>query len=156
MKNADVARKFYESFQKKDAQAMAACYADDVVFSDPVFPELKGNDARDMWRMLCVTGKDLKIEFSLIGAENLAPHDIRVRWDAYYLFSKTGRKVHNVVSATLTFKDGKIIRHKDEFSFWHWSRQALGPAGLLLGWTPVMLKKVRAGAAESLKKFQSK
>jgi ketosteroid isomerase-like protein len=27
--------RFYEAFQKRDGEATGACYADDVVFSDP-------------------------------------------------------------------------------------------------------------------------
>ena len=41
---------------------------------------------------------------------------------------------------------GKIVRHIDRFDFWRWSRMALGPAGLLLGWTPLLHKKVQAKA----------
>ena len=43
---------FYEAFQRLDAEAMAACYTDDVLFSDPVFGELRGRNVGDMWRML--------------------------------------------------------------------------------------------------------
>ena len=35
---------------------MADCYHPDVHFSDPVFPSLKGDEARGMWRMLCERG----------------------------------------------------------------------------------------------------
>jgi len=49
--NALITR-FYQAFQRLDADAMAACYTDDVVFSDPAFGELRGRDAGDMWRML--------------------------------------------------------------------------------------------------------
>jgi len=35
--NAALIQRFYEAFQRSDAEAMAACYAPDVQFSDPVF-----------------------------------------------------------------------------------------------------------------------
>ena len=44
--------RFYQAFQQLDAETMAQCYTEDVLFSDPVFGELRGQDARDMWRML--------------------------------------------------------------------------------------------------------
>ncbi len=50
--------RFYQAFQRLDAEAMAACYTDDVVFSDPAFGELHGRDASDMWRMLTTRAKD--------------------------------------------------------------------------------------------------
>ena len=36
------------------------------------------------------------------------------------------------------------------FTFWKWSRQALGTPGLLLGWSPILKKKVRAQSAQLL------
>jgi len=45
-------REFYRAFAARDAEAMGRCYHADVAFSDPVFPMLRGEDARDMWRML--------------------------------------------------------------------------------------------------------
>jgi hypothetical protein len=41
--NALITR-FYQAFQRLDAEAMSACYTDDVVFSDPAFGELRGRD----------------------------------------------------------------------------------------------------------------
>ena len=41
---------------------MAACYAPDVQFSDPVFPDLRGREAGAMWQMLTEAPGDLRIE----------------------------------------------------------------------------------------------
>ncbi|MCI0751446.1 MAG: hypothetical protein L0Y35_06375, partial [Flammeovirgaceae bacterium] len=70
-------------------------------------------------------------------------------------FSRTGRFVHNRIHAKFVFRDGKIIRHKDSFDFWRWASQALGPVGLLLGWTPMIKSKVRSTARGSLTKFMN-
>ena len=59
---------FYDAFSRCDAEAMAACYHDDVRFSDPVFTDLRGESAGNMWRMLCGRATDLKVE-----ASNIAP-----------------------------------------------------------------------------------
>jgi hypothetical protein len=37
--------------------------------------------------------------------------------------------------------------------YYRWARQALGPAGLLLGWTPLLRSRVRRRARASLGKF---
>jgi hypothetical protein len=71
---------------------------------------------------------------------------------ALYLFG-TGRKVHNVIHSTFGFSQGKIIRQEDKFSFWSWSRMALGTPGLLLGWSPYLLNVVRKKARRSLERF---
>lgn len=59
---------FYTAFQKKDATTMISCYHRDIIFWDPAFGELKGEDATAMWRMLCGNATDLRIEFSAINA----------------------------------------------------------------------------------------
>lgn len=146
------AQEFYEAFAVKNPERMAACYHPEVQFSDPVFSELKGKDAGDMWRMLCRQSKDLKIDFKILSSsEDYA----RVLWNAYYHFSKSGKKVHNIIEAEMTLKDGKIIKHRDRFDFWRWSRQAMGWVGMLLGWSPFLRKKVQNQALAALRKFQS-
>ena len=64
--------------------------------------------------------------------------------------------MHNIIDAEFEFKDGKIFRHDDQFDFWRWSRQALGPAGLLLGWTPILRNKVQKTARKGLEDFIAK
>ena len=39
---------FYTAFARKDADAMNALYAADVHFYDPVFQDLRGDEARSM------------------------------------------------------------------------------------------------------------
>lgn len=151
--NAQLIETFYRSFQKRDAEAMAACYHKDIVFSDPVFPNLEGERAPSMWRMLCARGKDLQLEFSKVQADDTRGS---AHWEAHYTFSGTGRKVHNIIDAEFEFRDGKIVRHKDKFDFWRWSRQAIGPAGVLLGWTPILLNGVRKKADQGLVDFMAK
>lgn len=127
-----------------------ACYAPEVTFSDPVFPALKGDAARGMWRMLCARGKDLRIEFSAAQADERSGS---AHWEAWYTFTSTGKPVHNVIDATFTFSNGLIVSHVDRFDLYRWSRQALGPTGVLLGWTPLVHNKIRRTAARSLESF---
>lgn len=147
-----VAERFYSAFARRDAEAMAACYADDASFSDPAFPDLQGEAVRDMWRMLCARGKDLRVEHAVTEA---TAERARVEWQAWYSFSGTGRKVHNRIDAELEVRDGRIVRHRDAFDFPRWARQALGPVGLMLGWTPFLQRKVQAQAALALERFRA-
>lgn len=152
MANQDTINRFYRAFQERDGATMSACYAPDATFRDPVF-ELSGDRIGLMWRMLTERGKDLRVEFSnVVADENAASAD----WQAWYSFSKTGRKVHNVIRARFRFRGGLIVDHVDDFDFWRWSRQALGPAGLLLGWTPMLRAKVRKQAADGLDAYAKK
>ena len=48
----ELIERFYAAFDRKDGDAMAACYAPDARFSDPAFGELRGAEPGAMWRML--------------------------------------------------------------------------------------------------------
>jgi ketosteroid isomerase-like protein len=147
--STDVVERLYAAFDRRDGDAMAALYAPDGHFRDPVFGDLTGAEAGAMWRMLTRTARDLKVE--------LAEHDAHsAHWIARYTFSATGRPVVNDVRARIVVTDGLITDHVDEFSFWKWSRQALGTKGLLLGWTPFLRGKVGGTAKAGLDKFIAK
>jgi len=141
---------FYGAFARRDAEAMVACYADTVRFSDPVFPGLAGDAACGMWRMLCSRAKDLRVVHSAVRADDTTGE---AHWEAWYTFAATGRKVHNVIDARFRFAEGKIVDHVDSFDFARWSRQAFGVTGLLLGWTPLLRNKVRRTAAGQLELY---
>ena len=120
--NAEIIERFYSCFQKLDGDGMAQCYHEDVVFSDPVFPELRGAKAGAMWKMLCSQAKEFELTFSDVQADAT---NGRAHWEAKYVFSTTGRNVHNKINASFRFQDGKIIHHNDSFHFWTWSFMAL-------------------------------
>lgn len=146
-RNEQLIRDFYVAFAARDAEAMAKLYHADIRFSDPAFTLLVGDEAGDMWRMLISRGKDLTITLISASADD---NGGRARWEARYTFSQTGRFVINTIDAVFAFRDGRIVRHVDYFSFWKWSRQALGPIGLLLGWSWPLKSLVRKKAAASL------
>jgi ketosteroid isomerase-like protein len=144
---------FYTAFQRLDADAMAACYAPDVQFSDPVFRSLQGAEAADMWRMLTNRAQNFSLTFDGIEADDKSG---RAHWVATYTFSQTGRTIVNDIHASFVFRDGKIWRHVDRFDLWRWARQALGAKGWLLGWTPLVRNAIQAQAAKGLAIFRDK
>jgi len=144
---------FYTAFQNKDAEKMISCYHEDIIFCDPAFGELKGDYVKAMWRMLCGNSKDLKIEFSNITA-SLKKGSIH--WEAWYTFSRTGRKVHNIVEANFDFKDRKIIKHTDTFNLRAWASQAMGWKGKLFGGTNFFKNKLHKQTGRLLKDFIEK
>ncbi len=151
--NEELVKTFYNSFQNRDSDGMIACYRSDIVFSDPAFGTLRGVEATSMWRMLCERGKDLEIEFGDIHADDDTGS---AHWEAWYTFSKSKRRVHNIIEASFVFQDGKIIRHTDRFNLWRWSMMALGPVGMFLGWTPFVQAGIRQEARRGLDAFMSK
>lgn len=150
--NRQLIERFYTAFNAHDGDTMASCYAPDAHFWDPVFNDLNGKEPGQMWRMLTGRSKDLRVELP----EHDATDDAgTAHWIAHYTFS-TGRKVVNDIRATFKFTpDGLIADHRDEFDFYKWTRQALGPPGLLLGWSPIVQNKVRSQAREGLEEFKA-
>jgi ketosteroid isomerase-like protein len=148
--NKGLIERFYRAFAERDGAAMASCYAPDVSFSDPVFPDLRGNEAGAMWRMLTAQATDLRIE---LGEHEADAERGSARWRADYTFTQTGRPVTNDVRASFRFADGLIVEHKDSFDFHRWARQALGPSGLMFGWTPLLRSAVRRRARARLDEF---
>jgi ketosteroid isomerase-like protein len=153
MDNKELLTKFYSAFKKKDYKTMGECYHSEIVFNDPAFGTLKGKRASDMWEMLCVSGKDLTMEYSGIEANEETG---KAHWEADYTFSATKRKVHNIIDASFEFKDGKIIRHTDSFSFKDWSRQAFGIFGVIIGGSSFLQKKFNKQANTLLDNYIAK
>jgi ketosteroid isomerase-like protein len=150
--NAALIDRFYDAFARRDAETMAACYAPDATFSDPVFRGLEGEEVKAMWRMLCERGEDLEVRHRVIETDATTG---KAHWDADYTFSTTGRKVHNEIDATFVFRDGLIAEHLDSFSLYRWSRQALGPIGVVFGWSSRLHGKLRSSARERLDEYMA-
>lgn len=149
--NDELIQRFYAAFAAGRGEAMAACYAPGAHFSDPVFPDLNGEEPGRMWRMLLDAGEP-RIELVEHEADDERGS---ARWQAHYVFGETGRPVFNDIRATFRFEDGLITEHRDEFDFHRWSRQALGLPGLLLGWTPIIRNAVREKAAARLARYEA-
>jgi len=148
--NEQLIYNFYSAFQKLDWQTMQSCYAEGIHFSDPVFSDLNGEQVGAMWHMLCKKAGDFELSFTNIKADDTQGI---ARWEASYTFSQTGRRVNNVIFAEFQFSEGKIIRHSDHFNFWKWSRMALGPIGMVLGWSSFLKNKVQQQGLSGLNLF---
>lgn len=148
--NRDMIDRFYSCFKVLDGDGMAQCYHENIEFSDPVFPKLHGSEVSAMWKMLCLQAQGFELTFNDAQANDTIGS---VNWEAKYIFSVTDRKVHNKINASFRFQDGKIIQHHDSFNFWKWSSMALGPVGIILGWSPLVKNKVQKQAAKNLERF---
>ena len=155
MTTENIVKKFYEAFSNLDAEGMVSLYSDDIIFQDPAFGKLEGERAKNMWRMLCESqkGQDFKVKYSQVFCDQTrgAAH-----WEAFYTFSRTGRKVHNIIEAKFDIKDGKIIRHIDTFNLHRWAKQAMGFSGFLLGWSGFFKNKLQAQTNKLLTKYEAK
>ncbi|GAA3799226.1 hypothetical protein GCM10022226_18270 [Sphaerisporangium flaviroseum] len=145
-------RTFFDAFARSDVDAMGQCYHPDVSFGDPLFLELEGRErVLGMWRMLLGRDGGLEVSARDIAADN---HAGTAHWTARYVFPRSGRQVVNEVDAQFRFEDRLIVRHHDEFDFRQWAKMALGkPTGLMIGWAPVLRRRVREQARGQLEAY---
>jgi ketosteroid isomerase-like protein len=134
--NAEIIRRLYAALDRRDGDAMAALYAPNATFRDPAFGELHGEQIGAMWRTLTASSTDLRASVANIVLTNAGTNG-SADWTATYTFTATKRPVTNRIHGEYRFAAGQIVEHVDAFSFWAWSRQALGPAALLLGSNPI-------------------
>jgi len=144
--NAALVDTLYGALARRDAAAMAACYAPDATFDDPVF-SLRGAEVGAMWSMLCARGRDLQVSWRDVVADDARGS---AAWEARYTFAATGRAVHNLVTSAFTFADGLIATQRDTFDFARWSRMAIGPLARVPLLRPAMQRSVRNKARASL------
>ena len=146
--NAAAIERFYRAFDARDAETMNALYAPAATFTDPAFGTLDGDQVRAMWTMLTSQATDLSVAASDVVADGDSGS---AHWRAEYTFTATGRHVVNEIDATFRFDgEGRVVEHRDRFSLWRWSRQALGPAALVMGSNPVGQALVRRRARARL------
>lgn len=152
--NSALIEHFYTCFSSGDFNGMMACYHPEAMFHDNAFGTLKGERIFKMWEMLLLNSSgDIRISFNRVKADS---QNGSVYWKAEYAYGKKKRKVVNNVWAKFKFKDGKIIRHNDNFDLWNWTKQALGPIGYALGWTSFMKSKIQQTLNKHLDNFIAK
>lgn len=149
MSQKEIIAQFYTAFQKLDAETMVSFYHDDIEFTDPAFGTLYGDDAKNMWRMICSRAKDFSLEYNQVT-------EISAYWEPTYTFSATGNTVINKINATFEFKDGKISKHIDVFNIHQWASQAMGFKGKLLGGTKFFKKKLNKQTKQFLTTYTKK
>lgn len=148
--NAELIRDLYAALDRGDAEAMAARYAPDASFEDPVFRGLRGPEVPGMWRMLTARASEMSVVVDEIEADDASGS---AHWVATYPFTRTGRTVVNDVRARFRFRDGLIVEHVDRFDLGRWGAQAFGPPGRLLVLPPVaalLRRQVRGDLAAFL------
>jgi hypothetical protein len=103
--------------------------------------------------MLTSRAENLTVDVSEITADDRTGS---ARWVAHYTFTQTGRPVVNDIRASFRFTDGLIVEHRDQFDWWRWARQALGPVGRLFGWNGLFQNAARNKARATLAEFRGR
>jgi hypothetical protein len=117
--NALLLERLFSALNRKDHEAMAACYHAKATFDDIAFALRGREEIHDMWRMICAG--DIKATFSVVHADD---RNGQVSVVDDYTFSDTGRHVRNVIDSRFTFKDQLILTHADTCDPLAWAAMA--------------------------------
>lgn len=153
MLHQELVEHFYHSFKYKNVDEMLTCYHDDIEFTDPAFGTLKGEEVKNMWRMLLGRNTSLTIDYTNVSADAFKG---TAHWTASYVFSKTKRPVTNKVTGYFEFKDGKIVKHIDSFDLSTWAKQALGFKSMILNGMGLLERFIQRQSKDALKKYMAK
>jgi ketosteroid isomerase-like protein len=149
--NIDLLERFYTAVQRSDIAAVRTCYSPNVLYSDPVFGELRGDRAVIRWQMIFSREAPLQMSFSDLAADHTTGSG---RWEARITSTRTGREVRMVIDSRFRFAGGRILEHRDTFSVYRWSKMALGPAVRLAGWTTPLRSMLQRETAAMLDRFE--
>ncbi len=149
--NEALIRTFYTALGDADIDRIRACYSPDIVYSDPIFGELRGERAALMWEMLLTRGGAVAVTFDRIRADERTGSG---HWIAEYRFN--GRPVVNSIESSFVFAGGRITEQRDTFSVRKWAAQALGPVGRVAGWAPPMQWSLHRTSVRRLDAYQHK
>jgi len=138
--------KLYSAFSRQDGPTMAALYAPDATFEDPVF-RLTGPDIGKMWITLTKRAKEFSVSYTVAKAGNGRG---TVEWTARYLFGGKNKVVNVIVSELELNDQGLVTKQVDSFDFPRWASQALGLPGVLFGRFEWFRRKVSAKAAAGM------
>lgn len=147
---------FYAAFKRLDPAAMQAAYAPGARFSNPLFQLQGPEEIGALWALVCdAIGRRRLDQWRLDVSEIEATAQRgRARCQPHWRIRASGRVVQGVSDAEFSFdQHGRILSHTERFSFWHWSCQALGLRGALLGWTPLWRDRVGAWTRQSLRHY---
>lgn len=120
----ETVRAFYDAFEKQDLKSIEQLYSPNVKFQDAIFKYDDRKGTMGMWGNILSDPKT-KISFEVHKVEGDV---VTGHWKADY--EVFGRKVHNEIDTRMVVKDGKIVEHRDSFSWDKWAKQALPAGGL--------------------------
>ena len=154
--NAALIDRFYSAFARKDARRWPPATRPMRTSHDPSFRTCTATRRACGGCGSCERGlRPQAVEHS----ERAQPRPTPARRTGWPTTPSPGQPAvrSNVDRGELRFKNGLIAEHRDDFDLWRGrARRALGPVGLLAGWSPPAVQnKVRGQARDNLRAFMA-
>lgn len=153
MTNIEIIGLFFSAFKDLNYRDMNALYREDIIYSDPLFGMLEGEQVRIKWEMVCrdVSG----FELTVIQTEEIDHEYATCKWKATWRSSRSKRRIRFEARSFMRFADQQIIEHSDGFSLTKWIAQAYGVKGEFFGWTNYMKRRVQKEYQRRLEDFSN-
>lgn len=132
---------FYGAFSRLDYEQMMDCYADDIIYNDPLVGLIERGEVKAYWKMICANAKALSLK--TYDFEEIDDEYVTSRYQVEYYLEATGKKVRYAAKSFMRIAEGKIVEHSDGFRLSTFLGNTYGLAGQLLGWTGYLKKKVQ-------------
>lgn len=143
---------YSNSFEKRNIKAMTACYTSDVIYFDPLFGYLDGEQVTAMWQLRLSDLDQFAIALEKIADEG----------DGYYKMKysisyrkKDNRPVSMNVQVFFKLDQNRIVEQSEAFSVHALLKQERGMIGHLMGWNRMMQQARKNKARKELLKYLS-
>lgn len=125
--NEQLLTNLFQCLNAHNASGIAACYREDATFQDIAFRLRNKKQIHAMWDMICSPNKkglsDIKATVQELTANDSTAHAVVIE---DYTYRDNGRKVHNKITSTFEFRDGRILKQEDRCDPVSWANQAIG------------------------------
>ena len=163
MTNKEIATKFFDCYQRHDYAGMQSCLDPEVQFDDLAFKGIRGVEVLAMWRWFCEKSDRRKepVAVPVFKISRAEGECVTVRYRVQYALRDNPeakrREVDYEIDAHLTFRNGRIEKHRDEstISQFAFARMAVGFPACLAALTPLFRWKLRSQSIEKLYQYQA-
>lgn len=151
MTNIEIIDLFFTAFGNLNDRDLNALYSDTIIYSDPLFGLLQGQQVKDKWEMVCKNMTEFRL--TVIKKEEIDHEYATCEWKAEYISVDSGGPIVFSSKSFMRFAEGKIIEHSEGFSLTKWVAQVYGIKGRFFGWLNFMKRKAQAECQERLEQY---
>ena len=145
-KKIELVKQFYHALDKGDYKSVIDLYHAKAIYRDELF-DLQGLEIHALWYRATRPEMNFSAKLESIREEGDV---IKTDWEIGYTLDVIKRRIKLKEIGTFKFEDDKIIEHTDEYDFWSWCTQVLGPIGRVFGWSNWLKSRARYQARKSV------
>lgn len=126
--NEQLLAKYFECLNDHDSKGMANCYHEEATFHDIAFNLNGKKQIYAMWDMICSDNSAGVHSDIQVSVQKLSANDSTGKATTLqdYTYRDNGHNVHNKINSIFEFKEGLIIKQKDDCDPVCWANQAFG------------------------------